>query len=74
MATDKNISTYFQAGGVRRSPKDIAQDSTLSNARKIELLRSYKYHHAAPKHKAVIRDVDLELSKLMKLNSLANER
>ncbi|WP_196257822.1 hypothetical protein [Pelagibacterium limicola] len=74
MADNKNISTYFDSGAVTRKPSDIAADPMLSNARKIELLKSYKDHHAAPEHKGVLRDADLELEKLLKLNSLANER
>lgn len=72
--SDKNIPIYFDSGAIARTPSEIAGDSTLSNARKIELLKSYKDHHAAPENKGVIRDADLELSKLLKLNSLANER
>ena len=72
--SDKNISVYFDSGAVARTPAEIAGDPTLSNARKIELLKSYKEHNAAPKDEGVIRDADLELDKLLKLNSLANER
>lgn len=72
--TDKNIPTYFDVGGVARTPSEIAGDPTLSNARKIELLKSYKDQNAAPEGEGVLRDADLELEKLLKLNSLANER
>lgn len=72
--SDKNISTSFEQGGVARTPAEIAADSTLSNARKIELLKAYKDHDSAPGDKGVLRDADLELEKLLELNSLANER
>lgn len=72
--SDKNISTIFDAGAIARTPAEIAGDSTLSNARKIELLKSYKDHNAAPENKGVLRDADLELEKLLKLKSLANQR
>ena len=71
--SDKNISTSFQAGAVTRTPAEIANDPTLSNARKIELLSSYKEHNAAPADHSVLRDADLELEKLLELNSLAND-
>lgn len=71
--SDKNIGTSFDVGGVTRKPSEIAADPLLSNARKIELLKAYKEHHAAPEHKGVLRDADLELSKLLELNSLAND-
>lgn len=72
--TGKNIYPYFDFGAVARSPGEIAADPTLSNARKIELLKSIKDHAAAPQNRGVLRDADLELEKLLKLNSLANER
>lgn len=72
--SDKNISVYFDSGAIARTPAEISADSTLSNARKIELLKSYKEHNAAPKDAGVLRDADLELEKLLKLNSLSNER
>ena len=72
--SDKNIPTYFDVGAIARKPSEIAADPTLSNARKIELLKTYKDHNAAPENEAVLRDADLELEKLLKLNSLANER
>jgi hypothetical protein len=71
--SDKNISTPLGRGGAARTPSDIAGDTTLSNARKIELLKSYKDHNADPGKRGVIRDADLELEKLLKLNSLAND-
>lgn len=71
--TDKNILPGFDVGAVARKPSEIAADPTLSNARKIELLKSYKDHHAAPEHKGVLGDADLEMQKLLKLNSLAND-
>lgn len=71
--SDKNIAPYFDVGAVARKPSEITADPTLSNARKIELLKSYKDHHAAPEHKGVLRDADLELGKLLKLNSLSND-
>lgn len=71
--TDKNILPGFDVGSVSRKPSEITADPTLSNARKIELLKSYKDHYAAPEHKGVLRDADLELEKLLRLNSLAND-
>lgn len=73
MSEDKNISTSFDAGATARTPKEIAGDPMLSNARKIELLKSLKEHHAAPKDQGILRDADLELEKLLELNSLANQ-
>ena len=73
MNQDKNILAGFDVGGVARTPQEIAADPMLSNARKIELLKSLKDHHAAPEDKGVLRDADLELEKLLELNSLANE-
>lgn len=73
MSEDKNVSVYFDAGAIARTPSEIANDPTLSNARKIELLKSVKEHHAAPKDQGVLRDADLELEKLLELNSLAHE-
>lgn len=67
--SEKTVSTYFDAGAVVRSPALIASDPTLSNTRKIELLKSIMEHHAAPEHSGVLRDADLELSKLLHLNS-----
>jgi hypothetical protein len=71
--TDKNISQNFDSGGVTRTPAEIAADPTLSNARKIELLKAMKDHHAAPSDKGVLRDADLEMDKLLKLNSLGDQ-
>lgn len=73
--SDKNISTYFDSGATVRKPADIVNDPSLSNARKIELLKSFKdhNHNAAPENRGVLRDADLELEKLLKLNSLAND-
>lgn len=71
--SDKNISTYFDSGATVRKPADIVNDPSLSNARKIELLKSFKDHNAAPENRGVLRDADLELEKLLKLNSLAND-
>lgn len=48
-----------------RSPRDIALDPALSMVRKIELLKSYKEHYAAPGDAGLIRDCDLELSRLL---------
>lgn len=73
MADDKNISTYFEGGGVTRSPGEIVNDPDLSKERKIELLKRYK-EGGEVTDRAVLRDADLELDKLLKLNSLANER
>lgn len=72
--SDKNIPVYFDNGAVTRSPSEIVSDPSLSNERKIELLKSYKAHGSAPANKGVLRDADLELDKLLKLNSLANAR
>lgn len=71
--SDKNISTDFDTGAVTRTPAEIANDPTLTNARKIELLKSYKEHNAAVEDQGVLRDTDLELDKLLELNSLAND-
>lgn len=73
MSDDKNVPVYFNSGAVSRTPGEIANDPALSNARKIELLKAVKDHHAAPKDKGVLRDADLELEKLLELNSLAHE-
>lgn len=67
--SEKTVSTYFDAGAVVRSPALIASDPTLSNARKIELLKSIKEHYCAPEHSGMLRDADLELSKLLRLTS-----
>lgn len=74
MPDDKNIAVYMDVGAIRRTPAEIAADPMLSNARKIELLKSYKEQHAGPGNRGVIRDADMETAKLLKLNSLANER
>lgn len=71
---EKAIAPGFDVGAVSRRPSEIAADPTLSNARKIELLKSYKDHNAAPEDRGVLREADLELEKLLELNSLANER
>ncbi|MEQ8447220.1 MAG: hypothetical protein RIB57_15155 [Pelagibacterium sp.] len=71
--SDKTVSVYFDAGAVARTPAEIAGDPTLSNARKIELLKSLKAHNAAPESKGVLRDADLERGKLLELNTLAND-
>jgi len=49
-----------------RTPKDIALDATLTSARKIELLTMIKDHNAAPWQKAVVREADAELTKLLR--------
>lgn len=72
--SDKNIPVYFDAGAVVRTPAEIAGDPTLSNARKIELLKSVKERNAAPENQGVLRDADIELDKLLKLNTLAGDR
>lgn len=71
---EKAIKPGFDFGKVSRRPSEISADPTLTNARKIELLKSYKDHHAAPEDRGVLREADLEIEKLLKLNSLANER
>ncbi|WP_332716522.1 hypothetical protein [Pelagibacterium mangrovi] len=68
MNEDRDASVYFNAGAIARTPEEIAGDPTLSNARKIELLKSLKEHHAAPQDKDMQRAADLELAKLLKLN------
>lgn len=73
MQEDKNISVGFDVGRIARTPQEIARDPLLSKARKIELLNTLKHHHAAPRHKGVLRDADLELEKLLELNLLANQ-
>ncbi|AEQ52066.1 hypothetical protein [Pelagibacterium halotolerans] len=70
---DKNIPVYFDVGAIARTPAEIAADPTLSNARKIELLKSLKERHVAPEDKGMLGDADLELDKLLELNALAND-
>ncbi|WP_404403002.1 hypothetical protein [Pelagibacterium halotolerans] len=50
----------------RRTPMDIARDPILSNARKIELLKSIKEHNAGAKDPAIIRDADLALEEMLR--------
>lgn len=71
---EKAIKPGFDFGKVSRRPSEISADPSLTNARKIELLKSYKDHNAAPDDRGVMREADLEIEKLLKLNSLANER
>lgn len=71
---EKAIKPGFDFGKVSRRPSEISADPTLTNARKIELLKSYKDLNAAPDDRGVMREADLEIEKLLKLNSLANER
>lgn len=70
---DRSSPRGFDDGAVARKPAEIMADPMLSNAHKIELLKSFKAHYAAPKHAGVLRAADLELEKLLTLNSLAND-
>lgn len=73
MNEDRTISTTFDTGATSPTPQQIAGDPMLSNVCKIELLKSLKEHHAAPKDRGVLRDADLELEKLLELDSIANQ-
>lgn len=73
MHEDKTIPTGSDVGRIAGTPREIARDPLLSRARKIELLNTLKHHHAAPRHRSVVLEVDVELEKLLELNSLGNQ-
>ncbi|MCD7060176.1 hypothetical protein [Pelagibacterium xiamenense] len=68
MTQHHSTSIPSQVTRVRRTPAEIAHDPTLSNARKIELLKSIKEHNAGAKDPAIIRDADLALEEMLRFS------
>lgn len=54
---------------VSRRPADIVADVTLTTARKIELLKSYKERHCAPGDSREALEADEQMSRLLRRSS-----
>lgn len=52
-------------GQPRHGPAEIAADPTLTTARKIELITSYKEHHAGPHDDEAREAADREIARLL---------